>query len=138
MYFAESTLGEHLSLDLAIGEFFISLDDNLVYFHFLLLVYLEIQDNVVFIGHIITLTDGDFGIFVPFVVEVFLCQDFGTVEDIGRHLASLDNTEFCIHIVAFRLLQSDVIDGRYAWPHIKVDKQIDFVANNGVGRNRDF
>ena len=112
MGLGEGSLAEHSTLDFRIRQVVIALDDNVAHLHLLFLVDDNIENYLVLVRHIITLVDGNLGIFVTLVVEIALGQDFGTVEDVWRHLPTLDDTQFLLHILTLRLLQTDIVDSR--------------------------
>ena len=64
----------------------VAVEDNLTNLHLLLLVDINVEDDLVLAGNIITLYDIDFGVLIAFVIEVFLGQNLGTVNHVGRNL----------------------------------------------------
>ena len=131
----EGAFGEEAALDLGVGELLVAFDDNLVHAHLLFLVHLYVEYHLVLVGHVVALRDVYLGILVAFVVEVFLGQVFGAVYDVGRHLSALDDAQLGLHVLTFRLLQADVVDGGDTRAGGEVDVQVGLRAHDGVGRD---
>ena len=82
MRLLEHTLGNQRTLDFLVAEEVVAVDDDVAHLHLRLLVNVNIQDDHVLVGHVVTLGDGDDGILVALAVKILLCQDLGTVNDI--------------------------------------------------------
>ena len=132
VYVLEGTFGEKLTLDFRVRELFVTLDDDLVHLHLFLLVHGDVQNHLILVRHIVALHDVDVSILVTFVVEILLCEYFRAVNHVRSNLAALEQTQFLLHVLAFRLFQTDVVDGRDAWPDGQMDVEIDFLADERV------
>ena len=135
MRFGEGTLSQESALNLYVFQVVVTLDDDFPHLDFLLLIHGHVEDHLILVGHVLTLQDGNFGITVALVVEVFLSQDFRAVYHVGRNLRTFQQTEFLLHILALRLFQTEVVDGAHARAHGKMDMQVDFCVHDRVGRD---
>ena len=97
----EGTFPEQSAFDLAVAELLVALDDDFMHLHLLFLVHLKVENHVVLVGQVVTLANGYLGILVAFVVEVFLGENLGAVNDVGCNLPSYDDTEFGLHVFTF-------------------------------------
>ena len=131
--FLESSFREESSFQLLIGQLAVSVDDDVADFHLLFLVDIDVEDNRVLVGYIIALADIYLGILITLVVEVFLGKCLGTVEHVRSNLSALDKAKFLLHILAFALLQTDIVDVRYTRTNLQIDMQVDLVSNDRVG-----
>ena len=134
----ESTLGEESTLDLAVREFLVSIDGNLMNFDFLLLIHHHIQDDLSLVGNIVTLVDLDIGILESFVIEIFLGKNLGTIQHIRSHLGTFHHTQFLLHVLTLALLQANIVDIGDARTHCQIDMQINLLPHDGVGSNSDL
>ena len=132
MRLGKSTLLQETTFNFGCLQEFISFNIDMAHFHFLLLVDEHIQDDLILSCHILTLVNGDFSVLITLVVKVLLGQNFGTVDRVGRELQSLEQTQFRFHVLPFRLLQAQIVDGRHTRAHFQGDMQIGFVAHQRV------
>ena len=128
----EGALGEELTLDFRVREGVVAVDDDVANLHLLFFVDLHIEYHLVLVGHIVALGDGDFGILESLIVEIALRQDLGTVDDVGMQRHTLGHAELVLHVLAFRLLQANVVDGRYLGARSQIEMQVHLVANQRV------
>ena len=131
----ECALSEQSALDSEIREFLVSLDDDVADAHFLLLVDDDVEYHLVLRGHVVALLYLDVGVFESLVLEVFLSQDFCSVDHVGRDLSAFEDAQLLLHVLPLALLQTDVVDLRYAWTRLQRDMQVHLVAHEGVGGN---
>ena len=68
----QGTLGEELSGNLTVAQLVVTLNDDMLDAHFVFLIDIDVENNLVLARDIITLADVDLGILIAFVVEVFL------------------------------------------------------------------
>ena len=129
MNLGEGTLAEESALDFPVGQVCITFNDDVADFHLVLLIHGHIKNHLVLVGHIVTLHDGDFGIVIALFIKVFLGQDLGAVDHVGRYLITFQQTEFLLHVLTFRLLQSDIVDGAHTGAHGQMDMQINLIAD---------
>ncbi len=129
----EGTLSQEATLDLQVGELLVALDGDVAHAHLLLLVDDDVEDDLVFRGHVVALLYLDIGVLESLVVEVFLGQYDGAVDHVGRDLSALEDAELLLHVLLLALLQSDVVDLRHAWPSLERDVQVNLVTYDGVG-----
>ena len=87
------------------------------------------------IGVVVALLYLDVGVFESLVLEVFLSQDFCSVDHVGRDLSAFEDAQLLLHVLPLALLQTDVVDLRYAWTRLQRDMQVHLVAHEGVGGN---
>ena len=87
---------------------------------------------MVLVGNIVALRYSHVNILVALVLEVLLCERFSAVYHVRRNLSALYDTKLVLHILAFRLLQTDVIDGRDTRTQSQLDMQISLVTYNRV------
>ena len=137
MSLGEGTLREQTALDFLVGQFAVTIDDNLAYLHLLLLVDDHVEDDAVTLSHVLTLQNFDVGIFEALVVEVFLGQDLRAVNHVGVDAHAGCHAELLLQVLTFRLLHADVVDGRHTWTRSQMDVQIDAVAHDRIGADGD-
>ena len=131
--FSEGTFLEHVTLDFLVGELFVTFEDNLANLHLRLLVDSDVEDDLVLAGDVVALNDFDDGIVIAFLVEVFLGQDLGTVNHVGRNLCTTHNAQFGVHVLALGFFQTKIVDGTDARTCSQMDTEIDLIAHKGVG-----
>ena len=68
--------------------------------HLVLLVDIDIEDNLVLLGHVVPLAYVYLGIVESLVVEVFLCECLGACYHVRRYLRTLQQSEFLLHILS--------------------------------------
>ena len=113
-------------------EGLVAYDGDFVYFHFLLLVDVDVDDYfVLFIG-IISLRNDHFGILEAFVVEVTLNQSLGTVHQVRRNLTALYHADSGFQVAALRFLHAVVAYVGNTGTHGQMDGQPNLVAFNLV------
>ena len=134
----KGTLREEPSLNLLIGELFVAFDVDGAHLHFLLLINHHVKDDAILLRHVLTLQDLDVGILKALVVEVFLGKDLRTVDDIRVYAHALCHTEFLLHILTLRLLQTHIVDFRHTRTCSQRDVEPDAVAHDGISSNRDI
>ena len=110
---------------------------DLVDFHLGLLVDIDIEGHFVGIGSF-ALNNVDLGVLVTFIVEIFLGEDLGTVDDVTREAHTPHHTQFGFHILALGLLDAVVVDTGDAGTHAEVDTEVDLATHDGVGSNGHF
>ena len=91
---------------------------------------------MVFVGHVVALGNGDFGILESLVVEVSLSQNLRAVDHVGVQGHAHGHAELVLHVLALRLFQSDVVDGRYFRSWSKIEVQIHLLADERVDSHR--
>ena len=137
MNLLKGALGEQGTLDFLVAERLITNNLDVTNAHLCLLVYDDIQDYAVLVGHVIPLHNVDVGIVEPLVIKVFLGQKLRSTDGIGCYLSPFEQSQFSFHGFAFRLFQSNIIDFRHAWQRLQIDVQINLVTYNRVGRYRN-
>ena len=136
VYLLEGAFGEQVTFQLLIRQLAVAINEDMPYPHFLLFVDINVEDDLILVGHIITLADVHLSILVSLVVEVFLGEGLRAVYHVRGYLSSLDKSELLVHILALAFLQSDVVDSRDARTCLQIDVQVDLVSDEGVGRYR--
>ena len=134
----ESALADQRTLDLAVGEFLVALEDQLVDLHFGLLVDIHVEDHLVGLLGIVALHDVDLCVLITLLVEIALGQDLRTVDHVWRQLPAAHHTQLRLHILAFGLLDADVVDAADTGAHAEVDAEIDLAAHDRVGGDGDL
>ena len=122
--FAKGTFLEHATLDLTVFQLLVALKDDFAYAHLRFLVDGNIQDNLVFAGHIITLDNLDFSILITFFVKVFLGKNLGTVQHVRCNLTAFHDAKLGLHVLTLRFLQSIVVDGADTGTRSQVNAKI--------------
>ena len=126
---AEGALAEERALDLRVTQFLVAVEDDVAHLHLRLLVDRDVENDLILAPrHVVALHDIYLCVLIALLVEVFLGQDLGTVNHIGCYLTALHDTEFGLHVLAFRLLQAVVVDGAHAWSQSQVDAQVNLRA----------
>ena len=136
VHFPQRAFFEQSALDFLVGELVVALDDDAAHLHFLLFVDDDIENHLVFLGHVVALHHVDFSVLEALVVEIFLSEQLGTVEHVGMDAHAAGEAEFLLKVVALRLLDAHVVDLRHARPSGQCHVQIDAVAHDGIGGNR--
>ena len=134
----KGTLREESSLDLLIGELFVAFDVDGAHLHLLLLVDHHVKDHAVLLRYVLALQNFNVGILKAFVVKVFLGKDLRTVDDIRVYAHTLCHTEFLLHILTLRLLQTNIVDLRHTRTCSQRDVKPDTVAHDGIGGDGDI
>ena len=127
--FRQGALLEQSAFDFRVLQCLVSLDDNLAHFHLLLLVDVDVEYHLILASDVFALVDGDFSVFESFVIEVFLGKDLCAVNHVRCNLATLEQTQFSLHVFALRLLQSCIVNSGYARTRGQVDVQVYLVAD---------
>ena len=135
---AEGSLREHSAFDLIVAELFVAFEDDLAHLHLGFLVDDDVEDDFVLAGHVVALDNFDLGIVVTLVVEIFLGQDLGTVNHVGRNLCTAHDAQLVVHVLALGLLQSGVVDGADTGTGCQMDAEVDFGTYDGVGCDSDL
>ena len=133
VHLGEHTFPEQSTLDFPGRKILVALDDNMADFHLGLLVHVHIQDYLVVTRHIVTLGNIDFRIFVTLLIKIFLCENLGTVNHIGRNLTSLHDAQLGLHILALAFLEPGIVDGTHSGPLGKMDAEVHLGAHDRVG-----
>ena len=89
--FTESTFAEEWTLDSSIGKFVITVEYNLVYTHFVFLVDINIEDNLIS-SFLLALENLNLCILIAFIIEIFLGKNLGTVNDITSKTHTFHHT----------------------------------------------
>ena len=131
----EGTFLEQATLDLLIGDLFVTLDGDLVHLHLHLLIDGDIKIHLILVGHIVALHDGDLGILVTLVFEILLGKDLGTVDHVRRDLVTFQQAQFLLHVLTLALLQTDIVDIGNTRTDGQVDVQVDLITDERVGRD---
>ena len=84
----------------------------LLNFDFLFLVDVDVDDYLVFVGEVIGLPDVYLGILEALLLEMFLDDGGGTVDNVGGNLVTLHQPQTHLQIFALALLEAVVIDLR--------------------------
>ena len=129
----QGSLGEERTFYAFVRQVVVAVDDDIADFNLFLLVDGHVEDHIVLLARVIALHDRDVGILIAFIVEVFLCQDLGAVDHVGRNLVAFQQTQLLLHVLTLRLLQSNIVDVAHSGAHRQVDMQIHLVANQRVG-----
>ena len=137
MNLTEGTLADKRTLDLAICEFIVSVEDQLVYAHLILLVDIHVEDNLVS-TFLFLLNDVDLGILVTLVIEIFLSQDLGTVNDITRETHAFYHTQLGLHIIALGFLDAMIADVADTGTQTQVDTEVYLITDDRVGCNANL
>ena len=119
----------HRPLQLLLVEGAITGDVDLVDLDFLLLVDGDVEDEVIGLGHIVALHDGDIGILEALLIEVALDDNLGTVHHVGCDLIALAEVELGLQVILLRLLHTDEVDFREARALGERDVQVSLVAH---------
>ena len=135
MGLGKGSLVEESSLDSEVAQILVSLDVDMPHLDLVLLVDDDVEDDLVLTGDVGTLLNLYIRILVTLVVEVFLGQDLCTVDHVWRDLATLQDTEFLLHILFLALFQSHVVDGGDTWTCLQRDMQIDLITHDRVRRD---
>ena len=69
---SKSTFLEQTAFQFTVGELLITFNNDVAHLHLFLLVYINIKDDLIFVGNIFTLMNSDFGILEAFVFKIFL------------------------------------------------------------------
>ena len=134
----KGTLREESTLDLAVREFLVTVDGNLMNLDLLFLVHDDIQNHLSLVSHVVALVNLDIGILESLVVEILLGENLGTVEHVRGHLCTLHHTQLLLHILTLTLLQAHIVDVRDTRAHSQIDVQIELLANDGVGSDSNL
>ena len=94
-------LGKERTLNLLITNIMVVINDDVAYLHLDLLVDINIKDDHVLVGHIITLGDSNDCILIAFLIKILLGQDLCTINDIRMNTHSLHHTKFLFQILTF-------------------------------------
>ena len=138
MYLLERSFLKQAALDFRVGQILVALDDDLAHLHLLFLVDDDVEDYLVLVHDVLALHYLHLGVLVTLVVEVSLCQHFGTVDHVGRYLAAPKQSELGLEVLAFRFLYAFVVDCRHARTQRQVEVQVYLVAHDRVGGNLCF
>ena len=130
----EDTLFEQSTLDFREFEVVVAVDEDIAYLHLVFLVDIYIEYDLVFLSHVVSLHDVYLGVFVTFVVEIFLCENFGSVDHVRSDLRPLHDAELRLHVLPFRLLDAVIVDVAHPWAESKVEAKVYFRANERVCR----
>ena len=133
VYFAQCTLCEHSALQLRRCHLLVALDDDVAHLHLVFLVDVHLEHHLVFARHVVVLHDVDVGIFITFVVEVFLGQDLCAVHQVFRQAQSLGHSQFRLQVFALALFHSVVLHLADAWAQCQVDAEVDLRVDDAVG-----
>ena len=71
---------------------------------------MNVEQDVVFLGHVVALYDVDLGILVAFAVEKVLDDFLCAVDDVGRHLAARLQPHYVFQVLAFAFLYARIVD----------------------------
>ena len=133
IHLGQDTFFEQSTFDFGSLKTLVSLDDDFANFHLVVLVDIYIKYDLVFPHHVISLLNINFCILISLVVEVFLCEDFGTVNHVRCNLASLHDTEFRLHILTFWLLQAVIVYSADTRAQCEVKCEVHCITNDRVG-----
>ena len=131
----EGAFLEQRTLDFLVVQFLVSVEPNIAHLHLFLLVHFHVENHLILVGHVITLADFNLGVLVSFVVKVFLGQDLSPVDNVRMQGHALCHAQFLLHVLALRLLESNVVDGRDFGARCQIEVQVDLVANERVDGN---
>ena len=129
----QCTFAQKTTLDFLVAELVVALDDDAAHLHLLFFVDDDVENHVVLLRHIVALHHRDFGILKAFFVEIFLCNQFRTVEHIRVDAHSRRHSEALFQFLFFRLFHADVVDFRHARTTGQRHVQVDAVAHDGIG-----
>ena len=124
MNLAKGTLGEERAFDFLVLQLLVALENDTAHLHLRLLVDVDVENHLILVRHIVALQNFYLSVLIAFLVEVSLCQGFGAVQDVGRYVAALHNTELRLQVFALRLLQPVIVDGTDARAQSQGDTQV--------------
>ena len=96
----EGTLAEERTFDLLIGELIVTRYKDIAHLHLVLLVDIDIEHHLTLVVGVVALDDINLRILKALLVEISLSEDLRTVDHVRRNLATLDDTQLRLHIVA--------------------------------------
>ena len=135
MGLCEGTFLEQTALYLAVFQRFVALDVDLADLHLLLLVDDNIKDNLVLVCHVVALTDLYVGVLEALVIEIFLGKNLGAVYHVRCDLSTLQESQFLLHVGAFRFFQTHIIDCRHTRSHAQMNVEVHLAADDRVGHD---
>ena len=136
--FSEGTLLKQGTGNLIEWQFFVTIKDNLANLHLWLLVNSHVEDDFILTRYVVALCDIDFGVVIAFIIEVLLGKNLGAVNHVWRNLTAFHDAQLGLHVFAFGLLQTIVVDGADTWASSQINAEIYLVANNRVGSDRNL
>ena len=71
----------------------------MVYLHLFLFVNVNVNYQVIFLVDIVTLHNVDISILEPFVIEVVLDYQFGTIDHVRCYLITADNANLLFQVI---------------------------------------
>ena len=129
----QCTFAQKTTLDFLVAELVVAFDDDAAHLHLLFFVDDDVENHVVFLRHVVALHHRDFGILKAFFVEIFLGNQFRTVEHIRVDAHSRRHSEALFQFLFFRLFHADVVDFRHARTTGQRHVQVDAIAHDGIG-----
>ena len=120
------------AFQLLLRKGFVSFNDNLVDLNLALLVHIHIQNDSVWSAGIIARHYVNLRILITFLIEVFLCQNLGTVDHIGCELIILYQTQFLFQVLTLVLLYTVVVDLRNSGARGQLDMQKYGIVSDAV------
>ena len=135
MGFGEHSFFEQSALDFREFEVVVTVDEDVSHLHLVLFVDIYVEYDLVFLSHVVSLHDVDFGVLVAFVVKVFLCEYLCAVNHVWSNLRPLHDAEFRLHVLTFRLLDAVVVDGAYSRAQREVEAEVNLRTDEGVCRD---
>ena len=132
---SECPFGQQSAFNFIARQLIITFDDDVSHLHFFFFIDDNIQYNLIFIAHIVSLSHFDVGIFKTFIVEISFSQYFCAVNHVRRNLGPFKQTQFIFHIFAFRLFQSYVVNHRHSGSKSQVHVQENLITNDRIGRD---
>ena len=138
MCFSKSTFFKEPTFNFRSLQLLISFNDNITHLHLLFFININVKNDLILLAYVLTLSYFYVCILKAFVVKIFLCKNFCTVNHIGCNLSAFKNAKLLLHIVALAFLQTNIVNLRNAWAWLKGNVQIYFISNNRIGRNLDI
>ena len=101
--------------------------------HLRFLVDIDVEQNLILVFWVLHLYDVDLSVLITLLVEIFLGQDLGSVDDVSCQAHAFHHTEFGLHIFTFRLLDAVITDGADSRTHAQVDTKVNLRTDDRVG-----
>ena len=122
----------HHTLQLLGREGLVAYNGDLMYFHFLLLVDVDVDNHFILLFRIITLGDDYICILEALVVKVALYQGLGAVHQVRCNLTALYHADSAFQVFTLRLLHTVVAYVGNTRTHGQMNGQPNLVAFNLV------
>ena len=104
MCFGKGSFLKEAAFNFRSFQLMIAFNDDIAHFHLLFLVNVDIKNDLILLGYVLTLSYFNICVFEPLVIKVFLCENFCTINHVGCNLSTFKNAELLLHIIALALL----------------------------------